>query len=203
MKKYILQVVFILSLGFTGVIQANMLGDKLTIERLYPDLNTTYRPPASTDVVAGDSDKITSHGYAIFNPESNSISIDYQKSNRYDSEHSFNGFRFTGFSKNIQNVVVTTVTNIVIKELDFGKNFITLNLVGEFDSTSFIKLQIDFEQPILDNDSCRAIYTSGTLYIPCIDVQSPFGGTSTYEVKMQYKQNSNPLNFEVIEATEK
>ncbi|MDM8546091.1 hypothetical protein QUF61_06320 [Candidatus Venteria ishoeyi] len=204
MKKCNVLMVFaiVASVGFTGIAQADMLGDQLTIERFYPDLNTSFRDPVSTIVVAGDSDGITSHGHAVFNPEATSIFIDYQNSSSY-VENTFDGYRFTGFSKDIQSVIATNVTNVAIEELAFGQDFITLNLAGEFDSTSFIELQINFEQPSSNNDNCRATYTSGALHIPCVDVQLPFGGTVTYEVNMQHQQNSNPMSFGLTGATEK
>jgi len=61
------------------------------------------------------------------------------------------------------------------------------------------------ESPENNNSSdCRATYTfDGTLHIPCVDVQLPFGGTITYEVKMQHQQNSNPMSFSLVEAVEK
>jgi hypothetical protein len=132
--------------GFGASVQAGMIGDVLTIERLYPDLNTNYQvPPVSTVVTIGGADTVTVQNYELFNPEATRISIDWYGSSSYAGDATiFNGFRFTGFSNVVQNVKATDVTNISITELNFGSNFITLKLNGPFDNSSFLNLQVQF-----------------------------------------------------------
>ena len=123
-----------------------MLGDTLLIERLFPDLNTQLSPPVSTTVTAGASDEISSvGGTEIFNPEANSITIDWSGSSSYGGTATIcDGFRFTGFSHAITGVTAIDVVNISIADLAFGSNFINLNLGSAFDASSALTLQVEF-----------------------------------------------------------
>lgn len=133
------------SFGFSAAVQASMVGDVLTIERLYPDLNTHFQPSVSTTVAVGPSDAINPFGLESVNPEADSISIHWTGSSSYIGTSSvFDGYRFTGFSKPIQNVTVTDVNNITVAALGFGNDFITLNFGSYFDSSSSLNLQIQF-----------------------------------------------------------
>lgn len=133
-------------LSITGVVNAtSMIGDVLTIERLYPDLNTHYQPSVSTTVAIGTSDVIAPFGWEWVDPEANSISIDWIGNSSYLGNTTvFDGYRFTGFSNSIQNVTASDVTNITITSLGYGSDFIALNFGSPFDSSSFLKLQVEF-----------------------------------------------------------
>ena len=141
-KAAVLLSTFALSLP----LHADMIGNVLTIERLFPDLNTTFEPAVSTTVAAGPSDATHDfNAFAVLDPEANAISIDWVRSSRYGGDSlTFDGFRFTGFSSIITNVTASDVTNISIADLAFSTNFITLNLGSSFDASSFIRLNVEF-----------------------------------------------------------
>ncbi len=128
---------------YTG---ATMIGDELLIRRAFPNVETDFTTPVSTTVIAGTSDIVTLQApFWVINPEANNIIIDVEGSSGMGgSPSTFDGIVFTGFSNNITNVsVVTDVGNLVFG-VDFGSNFINLNLSGGFDSSDFINLQVDF-----------------------------------------------------------
>jgi hypothetical protein len=131
--------------GNFSTAQASVIGDVITIERLYPDLNTHYQPSVSTTVSLGTSDQTNPFGYELVNPEANNISIQWINSSSYGGTSTvFDGYRFTGFGNLIQNVTASDVTNITITELNYGADFITLNLGSPFNSSSSLNLQIQF-----------------------------------------------------------
>lgn len=125
--------------------QAGMIGDVLTIERLYPNLNSNYQPSAVTTVAAGTSDSINAFVHELVDPEENSIAIDWISSSYFlGSVDIFDGYRFTGFSNPIKSVVISDIFNISLFEINYGYDFITLNFDSSFDSSSFLRLEVEF-----------------------------------------------------------
>lgn len=135
-------------IGLLGVCQntsAGMIGDVLTIERLYPNLVTQFQPSASTQVQTGITDEVFPFGFERINPEDESISIHWIRNSQYiGSDDVFDGYRFSGFSDVITNVSVSSINNLSSVMLDFGSNFITLNFGSSFDSSSYLELSVEF-----------------------------------------------------------
>lgn len=128
--------------------QASMIGDTLTINRLFPDLATVFAPPVSTVVQAGPADAVSPQAtlYTI-NPEANNILIDFIASSAFLGQAGnapFDGLQFLGFDEDIVSVTVVQATGIVVAEIVFGNNFINLNLDGEFNADSFLNLAVVF-----------------------------------------------------------
>lgn len=129
---------------------ASMIGDTLTINRLFPDLLTHFAPAVSTVVQAGPADAVSPQAtlYTI-NPEANNILIDFIASSGFWDQPGpfpFDGLQFLGFSEDIESVAVVQATGISVAELDFGDDFINLNLEGLFDANSFLNLEVVFAQ---------------------------------------------------------
>ena len=135
---------------------ASALGDTITVRRAFPTVEYNYTPPQTVNVVAGNSDMITIQGDADVNIEADRITIDYVGTNAFgvSSDTVFNGYVFEGFSSEIESVEVIN-TNIVIYALDYGTDFIHLNLLGSYyNQTSKIELVIHWklENPGLQID---------------------------------------------------
>lgn len=128
--------------------QADMIGDNLTIRRLYPDLTTEFAPSVNTTVQAGAADSVSPQATLyLINPEANSIIFDFIAPSAFLGEADgtpFDGLQFLGFNESILNVTIVTETGIDIVGLDFGSNFINLNLDGEFNADSAITLAVTF-----------------------------------------------------------
>ncbi|MEH8015924.1 hypothetical protein MN202_01645 [Rheinheimera muenzenbergensis] len=126
-------------------VKAGMIGDTLTIDRLYPNLNSHYQPSVETTVAAGNSDAINAFLHELIDPEDTSVTIQWISSSYFlGSVNVFDGYRFTGFSETIKNVKVSDIFNVSLFDLDFGDDFINLNFDSAFDSSSFLILDVEF-----------------------------------------------------------
>ena len=136
-------------------VSATMLGDQLTIRRLYPDLNTEFAGSVSTIVQNGTADAVSPQppgwygGYTI-NPEADNIIINFFGHSGFGGYAycAFDGLQFVDSNplKEITNVQVTqlyTSGNISIPELTFDDHLINLNLLGWFNGGDFINLQVN------------------------------------------------------------
>ena len=143
----------------TGVVNASMIGDEITIRRLFPDLSTIYTPPdgevspdipgvVTTTVVAGPDAASPQPTLYSIDIESNSIVFDFLAPSAFGGAAPgvFDGLQFLGFSQAIGNVSGVS-SGISIAGLAFGSNFINLNLDGVFDASSSLSLQVEFAAP--------------------------------------------------------
>jgi hypothetical protein len=126
---------------------ANMLGDTLSFERLYPDLSTPYGPPfspSSTVVAAGPSDAVswTASGVATIDPEANSLIFDLFGDTSYGGQAPgvFDGYRISGFGRDIQSATVAAYGGPLAIAVGFGNGpsgrYLTVNLEGHIGSSN-------------------------------------------------------------------
>lgn len=141
----------ILILGVTMTAQpalADMIGDNLTIRRLYPDLATEFAASVNTTVQAGAADSVSPQAsHYLINPEANSIHIDFLDTSGFAGEADgsiFDGLQFLGFNETILNVSIVQETGIDIVGLEVVGNVINLNLDGAFNADSVIILGVTF-----------------------------------------------------------
>jgi hypothetical protein len=127
---------------------ADMIGDSLTIRRLYPDLATEFAPSVNTTVQAGAGDAVSPQATLyLINPEANTILFDFIATSGFGGEADntpFDGLQFLGFNEPIQNVSIVQEIGIDIVGLAFDLDFINLNLNGVFTADSVITLSVTF-----------------------------------------------------------
>jgi hypothetical protein len=151
LKFLIVTSLAVIVFGSAQQARASMIGDTITINRLYPNLVTLFLSPppgfVSTVVAAGPSDAVSPQPslYSI-NLEANGILFDFLAPSAFvgSAAGDFDGLQFIGFSQAIQNVTVTNVAGITVADLGFGANFINLNLNGAFTASSILDLHVDF-----------------------------------------------------------
>lgn len=157
MKRTVLALVGVVVLIFApSVANASMIGDLITVNRLFPDLLTIYTPPA--DLIPGTVTTLVVAGPEAASPQptlysidlgANSIVFDFLAPSAFGGAAVgvFDGLQFLGFSQPIGNVGVVGVTGITVAGLAFGTGFINLDLDGAFTDGSALTLQVDFAAP--------------------------------------------------------
>lgn len=162
MNRSLLVVLFcVVTFASASLGNATIIGDVITINRLYPDLSTIYLPPADSipgfvtvTAVVGPEASPSSPQPSLYSIdfEANTISFDFVGASTfvgapgpiYNLSTPFDGLQFLGFSDPIQNATVQSVSGISVVELFFAADQIFLNLNGTFTADASLVLQVDF-----------------------------------------------------------
>jgi len=148
---------FLVLISAPGVANATMIGDTITINRLFPDLFTIFGDPPIPGAGSGAVTTIVLVGPEAASPQptlysidlgSNSIVFDFLATSGFGGAPAgvFDGLQFLGFSQAIANVSASA-TGISVAGLSFGTDFINLDLDGVFDGNASLTLQVDFAAP--------------------------------------------------------
>lgn len=131
-----------------------MLGDTLTFHRVYPSVSTIYPPdftPPTTVVASGSADAVQwiANGthYATIDPEATSLIFDILAGQYLGSSSTFDGYRISGFSHDIDAVSLDYSGSRTITPefgIDAGVRYVAVNLGGN--ETSRFTLNIEFAQ---------------------------------------------------------
>lgn len=176
MKRVLLVLLGVVALvPAPSVANASMIGDTITINRLFPDLATIYTPPAdsipgtvTTTVVVGPEGASPQPTLYSIDIGSNSIVFDFLAPSAFDATAGvFDGLQFLGFSQAIGNVSAVS-SGISVGNLAFGGNFINLDLDGLFDGNSSLSLQVEFAAP-------TAVPEPGTLALALLSIGAGVG----------------------------
>lgn len=156
------------SFMYSALAHATIIGDVLTVTRLYPDRSTVFlNQSGSSDPVLSipgfvvvtaktgpDNGASPQPTHYSIDFEANSIVFDFLNSSEfagkpgplYGLSNPFDGLRFTGFADVIKNVSVIfpDTKGINIVDLAWADHSIDLNLGGKFDSNAAIKLKVEF-----------------------------------------------------------
>ncbi len=123
----------------------SMIGDVITTRRNYPAIGTDYGVgPITTTVEEGNSDAFLRGRGLRIDIESDYIYFDFLDRSLFGGgENTFDGITFKGFSKPVKNVTATSV-NITVYDIEWGDDYIYVNLTGGFNSSSSIRLDVTF-----------------------------------------------------------
>lgn len=150
MRKHILAGLTFLAIS--GAAQASLIGDVLTIRRLYPTATSDYAAPVTTTVAAGLSDAVSPQpSYYLINPEAETIHIDFTNHSSFigAAGGTFDGFSFSGFSGGVSNVSLLSAVGIDIVSLTHDGSVITLNLQNAFTPASYVEFKVESGSPAL------------------------------------------------------
>lgn len=177
MKRTLLALLGFIVLGSApGVSNASMIGDTITINRLYPDLSTIYTPPDDlipgtviTTVIAGPEGASPQPTLYSIDLGSNNIVFDFLAPSAFGGAPAgvFDGLQFLGFSQAIENVTAVSA-GISVAGLAFGSDFINLDLDGAFNADASLTLQVDFAAP-------TAVPEPSTLALALLSIGVGFG----------------------------
>jgi hypothetical protein len=114
---------------------AQLLGETLTFQRLYPTTSTLYGPPVlpgTVTVVAGPSDNAFwgGPGGVVIAPEASTITFSNLTSSYTSSGSTFDGYGMTGFSFSPTQVAITSNTSGLQATLATVGNSLFLSLNG-------------------------------------------------------------------------
>lgn len=148
---------FIVLVSAPGTAHASMIGDTITVNRLYPNLGTIFGDPPIPGAGLGTVTTTVGPGLESASPQptlysidlgSNSIVFDFLATSAFGGAAVgvFDGLQFLGFSQDIGNVSASA-TGINVAGLDFVSRSINLDLDGVFNPDSLLTLQVDFAAP--------------------------------------------------------
>jgi hypothetical protein len=167
----------------------SMIGDVLTARRAWPTVDDDFVSPVTTTVTADSSDTVTLQPpFWVITPGENNIFIDVESvSGMSGSDTVFDGMVFTGFSQAITNVTYRTNVSGFVYDLDFGADYIALNLSGSFDSSFFVNLQVE----LAPADSVP----------PVVEIESPAPGTVIADAAVPVRATVDDASATTVSST--
>jgi len=148
MKKLLKLLLTLASLFVTPTFAASMLGDTVTIHRYYPAVGVDYESPVDTVVTTGSGDAVIWGTHTDINPEANSITFASIAGPTYIGLGAeFDGYEFTGFSKDIVSVGLVNDSNLLVA-LSHTSRSILMDLQGTHDAGKTFIVNVDFATPV-------------------------------------------------------
>ena len=164
MKRFIRYATFLTLSAFSFLGNATLIGDTLSVERSYPNIGTPYNSAGIKyfDVVDGDSDLTPFSAWWSIDADAANIAI--QVNNTYSrmggSDTVFDGLLFKNFDFEITNAFLISETGGLFYDVEFGRDFIAVNMSGALVQGQSMNIGIEFGDGVsVDEPASLAIFS--------------------------------------------
>jgi len=147
MKNFIRYAAFLTLTAFSFLGHATLIGDTLSVERSYPNIGTPYNTGVEYfDVVDGDSDLTPYSAWWSIDADAANIAIEVNvtSSGMVGGDSVFDGLLFKDFYFEISNAFLISETGGLFYDVEFGRDFIAVNMSGPLVQGQFIDIGIEF-----------------------------------------------------------